>query len=170
MQLPGYCIKCSRKVEPFCLTNTTSATWSDVVITRGVEPEDKVKTHGADAPGPSRGRTLERVPQNSTCSRNSSASSARSMIDERIKWANAERSRSFSRPAPEPASPFRESSPYHPDRQKSKNGVWDKAQGLPSTKRFEPFYSDPQAGFAAGKDVSSRGDRREAQWAYVTCS
>jgi hypothetical protein len=86
------------------------------------------------------------------------------MIDERMEWANAERSRSFSRPAPEPASPFRESSPYHPDRQKSKHGVWDKAH-----KRFQIFFSNAQAGFVAGEDDSSLGDKREAQWRYVTC-
>jgi hypothetical protein len=97
-----------------------------------IMPEDKAETYdepivasGSCDSGPSRGRTLERVPQCSTSSRNSSASSARSMIDERMEWANAERSRSFSGPAPEPASPFRESSPFHPCQQASQDGVWD---------------------------------------------
>jgi hypothetical protein len=76
-------------------------------------------------PGPSRGRTVRRVPSSSTYSRNSSASSTRSMIDERMAWANEERSRSLSRPAPEPASPFRESSPHHPSHEKYRNGAWE---------------------------------------------
>lgn len=74
---------------------------------------------------PYRGRTLEKIPHSSTYSRNSSASSARSMIDERMGWANEERSRSASRPAPEPASPFTEASPYHPHRGTSQLPAWD---------------------------------------------
>ena len=97
-----------------------------------IMPGDKAEAYdestiasGSCDPGPSRGRTLEKVPLSSTYSRNSSASSARSMIDERMTWANEERSRSFSRPAPEPASPFRESSPHHPSHEKYRNGAWD---------------------------------------------
>lgn len=72
-----------------------------------------------------RGRTPERIPHSRTDSRNSSASSTRTMIDARMEMANEERSRSASRPAPEPASPFSESSPYHPSRQGSQTGAWD---------------------------------------------
>jgi hypothetical protein len=71
-----------------------------------------------------RGRSLERIPHSLTASRNSSVSSTRTMIDVHMERANVERSRSASRPSREPASPFRESSQYHPDRQKSQNGAW----------------------------------------------
>ena len=106
-----------------------------------IMPGDKAEAYdestfasGSCDPGPSRGRTLEKVPSSSTYSRNSSASSARSMIDERMSWANEERSRSFSRPAPEPASPFRESSPHHPSHEKYRDDAWDVPPSLPLTE------------------------------------
>jgi len=75
-----------------------------------------------------RGRTPERGLNSSTYSRDSSASSTSTLINERMEWANEERSRSASRPAPEPASPFTESSPYHQHRRMSQIpalGTWD---------------------------------------------
>lgn len=58
----------------------------------------------------SRGRTPQRDISSGSYSRNSSASSARSMIDERLEWASQERSRSNSRAPLPPASPYTERS------------------------------------------------------------
>lgn len=66
-----------------------------------------------------RGRTPERVEhgvsfdQRRSSSRVSSASSARSMIDERLEWAHQDRMRSASREQSVPASPFQKCSPFY---------------------------------------------------------
>lgn len=67
----------------------------------------------------SRGRTPHRVehtiysPQIRPASRAGSASSARSMIEERLEWAHQDRMRSASRDRSAPPSPFHEHSPFH---------------------------------------------------------
>jgi len=122
-------------------------------------------------PDPSRGRPLERAPQYSTHSRNSSASSARSMIDERMGWANEERSRSARRPAPEPASPFRESSPYHPGRQKSHDAACGVAMPLELTMKdySASMVSESQGSSNTAADVDLDKWVRKADSRYVTC-
>lgn len=111
-----------------------------------------------------RGRTPERVPRTRTDSRKSSVSSTRSMIDQRMEWANEERSRSLSRPVPEPASPFRESSPYHPGRQKSQNDAWGvpSASSLPETSEKEVFNTQ------GSLDPMIESDHRKELERYVT--
>jgi hypothetical protein len=110
-----------------------------------------------------RGRATQRpeVTNSSSYSRNSSASSARSMIDERMEWANEERSRSFSRPALELVSPFRESSPYHPDRQKSQYGAWGVPTSLLLTEPPKKSVFDTQGS-------SDELDHQEQLKRYVT--
>jgi hypothetical protein len=67
----------------------------------------------------SRGRTQKRVEHTHSFSRPrpesraSSASSARSMIDDRLEWAQQDRERSASRAPSLPPSPFCENSPFH---------------------------------------------------------
>lgn len=73
----------------------------------------------------SRGRTLQRIahthhsPRTHPVSRASSASSARSMIDERLEWAHHDRMRSASRDRSMPPSPFHEHSPFYAEFSKS---------------------------------------------------
>lgn len=68
---------------------------------------------------PSRGRTPQRVehtrysPGTRPVSRAGSASSARSLIDERLEWAHQDRMRSASRDRSAPPSPFHENSPFY---------------------------------------------------------
>lgn len=68
---------------------------------------------------PSRGRTPQRTehthhsPGTRPVSRAGSASSARSMIDERLEWAHQDRMRSASRDRSAPPSPFHENSPFY---------------------------------------------------------
>jgi hypothetical protein len=128
-----------------------------------------VETHGASGfasgfydLGPSRGRTIGRAPQDSTCSRNSSASSARSMIDERMEWANEERSQSSSRPAPEPASPFRESSPYHPYQQESQIAAWGVSPSFTLPLTENPALPAPSA-----SNIPTKEDYES--WIRKTC-
>jgi hypothetical protein len=141
-----------------------------------VIPKDKVETYGgwyiADKscdPIPSRGRTRERAPQYSTHSRNSSASSARSMIDERLEWANEERFRSASRGAPEPASPFREASPYHPCQQYPQNAAW----GVPPPLSLSETPANPVFGARNSFNPTNEPFREvkldAAETEYVTC-
>jgi hypothetical protein len=67
----------------------------------------------------SRGRTQQRFEHNNSFprprpeSRASSASSARSMIDDRLEWAHHDRERSASRAPSLPPSPFCDNSPFH---------------------------------------------------------
>lgn len=67
----------------------------------------------------SRGRTPQKVehthhsPGTRPVSRAGSASSARSMIDERLEWAHQDRMRSASRDRSVPRSPFHENSPFY---------------------------------------------------------
>ena len=137
-----------------------------LILGESLNPDD------SSDPGPSRGRPLERAPQYSTThSRNSSASSARSMIDERMGWANEERSRSASRPAPEPASPFRESSPYHPGRQK----YYDAACGvsmplaLSMKESSASMVTKTKGSSNTAVDVDLDNWVREVDSRYVTC-
>jgi hypothetical protein len=72
-------------------------------------------------PETSRGRSRERVDrtlhhrQAPFASRASSASSVRSMIDERLEWAQQDRMRSASRNQSPPESPFHQHSPFYAD-------------------------------------------------------
>lgn len=120
-----------------------------------------------------RGRTPERVTHSPSYSRDSSASSARSMIDERMGWANEERSRSASRPPPEPASPFTEASPYHPRPWWSESGFLRGPHSLlPSTETSaSPVTSAPgNSNVAAEEGSGSREEpRRVAESRYPTC-
>jgi hypothetical protein len=81
----------------------------DFKTTPGPEPNDY---HG-------RGRTPEREEWRGSSggipygSRGSSASSARSMIDERMEWAHQDRMRSASRDDSIPPSPFHGNSPFY---------------------------------------------------------
>jgi hypothetical protein len=74
-----------------------------------------------------RGRTPEREERWGssgsmlTGSRASSASSVRSMIDERLEWAHQHRMRSASRDNSIPPSPFRENSPFYAEFGRSSN-------------------------------------------------
>jgi len=122
-------------------------------------------------PGPSRGRPLERAPQYSTHSRNSSASSARSMIDERMGWANEERSRSAHRPAPEPDSPFRESSPYHPGQQKSHEAACGTSMplALPMKENPASMASKTQGSSNTMVDLTREGFLKRKKLRYATC-
>lgn len=77
-----------------------------------------------------RGRTLERSEHNPSFnqkvpqSRESSASSARSMIDERLEWAHQDRVRSASRDRPAYKSPFREHSPFREEHAQDSREAW----------------------------------------------
>lgn len=120
-----------------------------------------------------RGRTPERVPHSSSFSRNSSASSARSMIDERMEWANEERSRSASRPPPEPASPFTDASFYRSSPSWSDFiASFGPSSLLSSTETFAPSYisalGNSNAAAEEGGDLREE-PRRAAKPRYPTC-
>lgn len=120
-----------------------------------------------------RGRTPERVPHSSSYSRNSSASSARSMTDERMEWANEERSRSASRPPPDPASPFTEASPYHPRPWWSESGALRGPHSLlpPTETSAATVIGVPgDSNVTAEEGSGSREDPcRVAESRYPTC-
>jgi hypothetical protein len=89
----------------------------DANLTFDLQPDDNRR----------RGRTPEREERwgssdsTPTGSRASSASSARSMIDERLEWAHQDRLRSASRGNSIPPSPFHENSPFYAEFGRSLN-------------------------------------------------
>ena len=95
---------------------TDSTTTRDFRMPGSEPPENN---HDIELSGYSRGRTLQRIahtnysPQTRPVSRAGSASSARSMIDERLEWAHQDRLRSASRDRSAPPSPFHEHSPFY---------------------------------------------------------
>lgn len=134
---------------------------TDSSITRdfrmpGSEPPEN--NHDLGLSGYSRGRTLQRTahtiysPQTRPVSRAGSASSARSMIDERLEWAHQDRVRSASRDRSVSPSPFHEHSPFYAEF--SKNTGPEPPWNVNESRDITPI--DPPHGAEAQRYTCSR--------------